>query len=205
MEAERALGPAFGPPLGGADPDQVWEHEGWGAPLTWATRSRAGDRLAFSLRLPLGWRTSELIEPGGEATASGAGRSLGAWAKLPGAITAQRLALVLPLPAGRRFPVLATLIATLGAVEGSPADGLSGEGARTVTVSGLEGVRLRAVRGIAGAGASVSILVVQHLLATRYGALSVAFSAPQAPFHEKLERLFDQVAQTIELDPSGAD
>jgi hypothetical protein len=39
---------------------------------------------------------------------------------------------------------------------------------------------------------------------TRFGGLAVTFSAPQAPVHEKLERVFDQVAHTISLEAVAA-
>jgi hypothetical protein len=209
MEADRTTGrmpgPTREPGRRGDDFEQVWRRAGWGARRTWGAESRDGDRLALSLRLPLDWRTASLTDPVGEEPPSSPREALAAWAGLSGAITAQRLALLLPRTDAPAFPLLATMIATLGAVEGAPAEALAGDGARpVVTLSGLCGVRLRAVRELTEAAAPLSVLVVQYLLETPHGGLAVAFSAPQAPFHVKLERLFDQVAQTIQLDPSSA-
>jgi hypothetical protein len=190
MEAERD--PAAG--------EQIWAGAGWGPPLTWPARSPGGERLIFSLRLPLGWSTTALPGPVAEEDESGPLASLNAWSQLSGAITAQRLELVLRRPGAPDFPLLATLVATLGAVEGSPDRASGPEGVPAVTLSGLEGVRVRTVRELAAPDTTAaSLLVVQYLLQTFYGGLAVAFTAPQAQFHDKLERIFDQVAETIEL------
>jgi hypothetical protein len=211
MDGDSGSGPTRDDGSTNGDPaERIWASNGWGPPLSWPALSPSGEPLVFSLRLPLGW-SNEAIRPSAETTKPSAGHapesgpfaSLGAWSKLSEVITAQRLKLVLERPGKPDFPLLAALVATVGAVEGAP-DPAQGTPARTL--SGLRGRRMRTVRelgaGGEGGAPAVSMLVVQYLLRSRYGGLAVSFSAPQRLFHDKLERIFDQVAETIELRPA---
>jgi hypothetical protein len=160
--------------------------------------------LLFSLRWPAEWDVDEpassgdVLPPGGSAL----GR-LRAWVRTSAAITTQRLTLRLPRPGEGVFVVAAALSVALADVGELPPAEEMGDGATEVTAGGYEGMRIRSLRAAppADSGPAPRMLVVRFMLSTPVGMLALAFSAAQPDFYDLLEPLFDQVADTVRLDP----
>jgi hypothetical protein len=167
--------------------EAAWEDAGWGP--RYASPVAAHDPpLLFSLRWPQGWHVDELqgADGGAPSVDSPLGR-LRAWGAGPAAITTQRLTLRLPRPGRPDFPLLATLSASLADVDDLPPDGVCARSRRPVTLTGDL--------------PSLDVLVVRHMRQTPFGVLALAFSAVQPDFYDVLEPVFEQVAQTVRLDP----
>jgi hypothetical protein len=189
-----------------SDPELAWARGGWAPRSQWTTRTPDGEQVVLSLRLPLRWRAADLLDPAAPVAAGTPADRVRKVTGLPGGFTPQRLALDLVREGEPTVTVLATMTALLLAPGATPSDpGPERNAAPPLGhYQGTLSRELRTVRGGPDAHGSLSLLVVTALLRTPFGVLSITFSAPQAPFHDRLEPLFRQMVQTVRLDRASA-
>jgi hypothetical protein len=159
---------------------------GWGAPLTFAVRRSGQPRLNFRFQLPESVRLIDVrrlaaAAPGAPSAVGSAAKGLARAAEAGGVIVVGAICAA-PSPEGP-LEVLATVTAALSDVPGPPRldDYLSSESERSdqeVTRLSEQVTRIRrlSLEALSADQEPVPMLMIQYLVETRYGAMSMAFS-----------------------------
>jgi hypothetical protein len=186
--------------------ERIYRNGGWGPLLTWPVARAEGTPLVFQMRLPTKVYlidTAELADhaPGAPEFVGQAQQALQRGAEAAGAIVVG--ALCADQDSGER-EVLATVTVALSEVTGSPdvTEGIETDGDRrthtevTKLSDQATEVKQLIAETVPGQAEPVPILMMQYLIETRYGAVTMAFSTTNTDMFGKFGRsMFLKVAQ----------
>jgi hypothetical protein len=190
--------------------DKIFADNGWGPQLSWPVPRAEGKPLVFQMRLPAGMQLIDVAE-----LANGAQGAPGSLARTTAALTtgaeaagAIVVAAICPVvEAGQTPDVVATVTVALSDLPDLPAphegltedsdDSTRGRTEVEVLSDGVTRVERLSVESRGDGHDPVPMLVVQYLIKTRYGAISMAFTTTRdGMFSERGRWLFREVMKS---------